>query len=221
MNYFPLKKQREFFEIKPEFLCLMDPGFFDYTIKAEEDDKKLLFDILEKVDWDLIIIAPVGKRLPVVNEAICYEWVNTYKSSYDCVASLNYRLYKNNLAIVGMQNVIIAGLFYFLTVGFQKIYLTGVDMSDFKNLYVDKSNRVYVDSTHSYGTTRYYFDEMTECGVSGFGNILGTYQNMFIEFDQVSRYAKYLNIEVLNLSINSYIDSFEKKDPMDLGFGRI
>lgn len=220
VNYYPLKKEEDFFRIKPEFLCLMDPGFFDYTIKAEEEDKKAFLDIIKKVDWNLRIIAPGGKKLPICNDNIGYEWVNTFKASYKCADMLKYMLYKKNLAIVGMQNVAIAATFYFLTANYNKLYITGVDLSDFKNLYVDENNRVYVDSTHLYGSNRYYYDEMPECGLIGFGNILGAYQNMFIEFEQLSKYAKYLDVEVVNLSIDSYIDVFKKEYPEKLGLGR-
>ena len=213
VNYFPLKKQEVFFDIKPEYLCLMDPGFFDYTIEAEKKDYEAFLDVLNKVKWKLEIIAPAGKRLPIENTYITYEWINTHKISYCSSDMLNFFLYKHNLALPGLQNVTIGGLYYFLTANFKKIYIGGVDMSDFKNLYVDENNRVYVDSTHSYGSTRYYYDEMQECGIVEFAPILGAYQRMFVEFKQLSKYAKYLGIEVVNLSINSYIDVFKKEYP--------
>ena len=91
-------------------------------------------------------------------------------------------------------------------------------MSDFKNLYVDENNRVYVDSNHSYGNARYYFDEMPdEAKLIDFADILRAYQVMFVQFRNTKRYADLLGIEVINLSTGSYIDVFNKIHP-DLFF---
>ena len=91
-------------------------------------------------------------------------------------------------------------------------------MSDFKNIFVDEQNRVYVNSTHSYGTARYYFDEMPEQNLVRFYEILGAYQRGFCGFDCAKRYADEMKVDILNLSIGSYIDSFDKVSPVDFSY---
>ena len=218
VNYFPLKKEKDFFAFKPAFLCLIDPGFFDYIIDAEVEDFRGFIEVLKKVDWKLRIIAPVGKRLKIDNPNITYEWLSLYTASINSSEKIRLFFYNRNMANTGMQNVVIGALFYFLTCQYKKVYLAGVDMSDFKNLYVDENNRVYVDSNHSYGNTRYYFDEMPEeAQLIDFADILSAYQVMFVQFRNTKRYADLLGIEVVNLSTGSYIDVFNKMNP-DLFF---
>ena len=212
VNYYPVKNEF-FFILKPEYLCLIDPAFYDFTIKAEEENFKTLLQNLERVDWKLKIIAPNGKKINVSNPNVSYAWINTNTITYDICCIEKWFLYNKNLANSGMQNVVLAAMYYFLMTNFKKIFICGVDFSDFKSLYVDENNRIYVDSTHSYGTTRYYFDEIPEYGFSELYKLLGAYQKMFLEASKVKQYANYKKIEIINLSQQSYIDSFRKEHP--------
>lgn len=215
VNYFPIKNSL-FKNVKPEYLCLVDPGFFDYTIPAEADDKKKLLEILEQVDWPLTLIVPSGKKLELNNKMISYDYINSNILTNNIFDGLKYYFYKMNVANCGLQNVTVGALYYFISRNFKNVFISGVDLSDFKFLYVDENNRVYVDSTHSYGSTRYYYDEMPECGVSKFSEILGCYQQMFVDYDNAKKYSTYMGVNVFNLSSNSYVDSFKKINKYEL-----
>lgn len=217
VNYFPIYN-KDFFGIKPDYLCLFDPGFFDFIIKSEKDDYYKLIDCLEEVDWKLNIICPAGKRLNLKNSNISYLWINYNVNPFPFINKLVNFFYKKNILSYGFHNVVLGALYYFISCKYDKIYIAGVDMSDFKNIFVDEQNRVYVNSTHSYGTTRYYFDEMPEHNLVHFYEILGAYQRVFLEFDCAKRYADEMKVDILNLSIGSYIDSFDKVSPVDFSY---
>ena len=212
VNYYPVKSKM-FYYLRPEYLCLIDPGFFKYTIEAEKQDFADLISALRMVDWPLTIIAPKWEKLPVKNPHIKYYWVNTYELSSNINKRFAYWLYNHNFANPGMQNVTLGALYFFIMNRCKKIYLAGVDLSDFKFLNVDENNRVYVDSNHSYGVTRYYYDEMKENGVSGFCEILGAYQKMFTDYRLAGKYAEYVGVRIANLSLQSYVDNFKKLSP--------
>ena len=212
VNDYPLKNEN-FFRLKPEYLCMTDPAYYDFTIKAEKENYRKLFQNLERVDWKLKIIAPNGQKLNIKNPNVSYAWINTNVISKDIYLTEKWSLYNRNLANPGRQNVVLSALYYSLMTNHKKIYVCGVDFSDFKSIYVDEDNRIYVDSTHSYGTTRYYFDEMPEYGFTEFHTLLEAYRRMFLQASKVREYADYKGIEIINLSLQSYIDSFRKDNP--------
>lgn len=212
VNYYPAK-EKEFWRIKPDFLCLIDPAFFDYVVESKIEDYNKLLRVLESVDWNLKIIAPYGKKMNVKNDNISYVWVNTNQPVKDIFCWEKWWLFNNNMANPGMQNVILGALYFFLASNSKKIYVTGVDFSEFKYLYVDEDNRVYVDTIHSYGSQRHYFDELPIKGFTEFHVILEAYRKMFFEAYKIRQYADYKDIEIINLSVQSYIDSFRKESP--------
>ena len=217
VNYFPIYNE-DFFIIKPDFLCLFDPVFFDFIVEHNKEDNLKLLDCLEKVDWKLIILCPAGKRLHLKNNNISYSWINYNINPFPFVNKLVSFFYKKNILSYGCYNVVLGALYYFISCKYDNIYIAGVDMSDFKNLYVDNNNRVYVNTTHSYGSTRYYFDEMPEHNVFCFCEILSSYQKVFVSFDCAKKYADRMKVNVRNLSIDSYIDSFDKISPLDFSY---
>jgi len=193
---------------------LMDPAYFEFSVDAFKDNFKKLISVLEQVRWNLTIICPLGKKLPIQNGSIGYRWINERVLSENVFPRIKHWAYDRNYANTGAQNVVLGALYFFVASNYKKIYVAGVDFSDFKNLYVDEDNRIYVDSTHSYGSDRYYFDEMPEYGVKSFQQILRAYQKMFEQSEEVRQYADYKGIEVVNLSVLSYIDAFPKEKPI-------
>jgi len=72
---------------------------------------------------------------------------------------------------------------------------------------VDDQNRVYIDKIHNYGSERCY---STLFNKGEFYKLLKLYQIMFEQFSYLKKYADRQQVEIINLSINSYVDVFEK-----------
>ena len=68
VNYFPLKDEN-FFIIKPKYLCILDPVFFEKSTDSTDEKKIQLINLLEKVDWTLKIITLQNQELLLKNEA--------------------------------------------------------------------------------------------------------------------------------------------------------
>ena len=77
VNYFPSNDER-FWVLKPKYLCLMDPSFFSGTASVNAKQNIKLFETLGKVDWELTIVTSKGRRLPVSNSYIKYEWITPF-----------------------------------------------------------------------------------------------------------------------------------------------
>lgn len=210
VNFFPVSNP-SFFIIKPKYLFLLDGAFF--TKKEEMEDVQLydnvnrLKTILEKVDWDLVVVTHQRYNMKIMNKNIRFEKLSNYSLCGDVLNKFVDLLYRNNLVNVGGSNVIIGALFYFINkIRNHNIYLAGVDMSEFKHLVVDKENNVFVDAIHNYGANR----KKVKVKPGGLYISLGWYQKMFEQFYYLSQYATRRNVAVYNLSTNSYLDSFAK-----------
>ena len=200
VNFFPTKNEI-FWELKPKYFVLFDPGF--YTQGAPE-----LFECLKKVDWPMQLIGMQDGKLPVDNPNITFVPVNT--SILFCKYMNRYMdfLYKKNLLNVGQQNVVIGAGFYFVCKRVKHLYYAGIDMSEFKQLFVDEKCEIYTDYIHNYGMERNY---VTGVKKGGFCDLLLMYQHMFEQFYYLARFAERQGVKVTNLSMNSYVDVFEKK----------
>lgn len=210
VNFYPLKHKEDFFHLKPKYICLLDSEFYDIKIESLAETIRELYAVLNEISWDITVIAPKGRKMPINNPHLSYVWLSTYIPIYNSSRNVRNLLYRHNLAVTGAQNVIIGALNFFISCRCKTIYFAGVDMSEFKNIYVDDANRKYVDTTHSYGTERRYYDENRTTNWTDLAHILSAYCKMFLEFRHTSCYAHDMNVDVYNLSLDSYVDSFDK-----------
>ena len=213
VNFFPANN-KVFFEVRPQYLFLMDQDFFKYTDNhpgSNEGSLRFgkLYDNLKKVDWNLEIIVPQGSRLPIHNECIKVTPISKYTCYGDGATRFLDMLYRHDLVLLGAQNVAIAAVFFLLHRTTGTIYLTGVDMTEYKNLIVDENNDAFMVNIHNYGTIKRSTDHVIKKGE--FYKLLGYYQRMFEQFYYLSRYAKRLNRTIINLTLESHIDVFDKK----------
>ncbi len=206
VNYFPVKNEY-FWELKPKYIALLDPFLFYNENPKNPERRKELFDALEKVDWEIHIICFLGNQLPLKNKNIIYEKITTNTINSDYLTRFIDALYKKNFAILGAQNVTIGAGWFFVTKKVRKIYYAGIDMSEFKGVFVDEKNNVYVDAVHSYGIERVSVDYIKK---GEFYKYFASNHKAFQQFYYLSEYAKRQNVKIINLSVNSYVDVFEK-----------
>ena len=206
VNFFPTRNEC-FAVIKPKYLVLLDPGFYGERENLDSQVKEL-YDKLERVSWEMTILCLQNRKLPINNPKITFEKINISVLHSEKMHKFLDALYRRNLLCLGMRNVIIGAGFYFVCKRYKHIYYAGVDMSEFKMLFVDEQNRVYVDAVHNYGKERHY---STIIGKGEFYQLLEMYQGMFKELHFLAEFAERSGVQVTNLSVNSYIDVFEKK----------
>ena len=213
VNFFP-SKNKDFFKVKPDYLFLLDPAFFNYSeMHCQTDQESLqikeLYDVLKKVDWNLEVVVRQGAKLPIKNDCLKVTAISKYSYSGEGATPFLDFLYRHDLLIPGAQNVSIAAVFFLLNRTAGTIYLSGVDMSEFKCLVVDENNEVFVETVHNYGTSRIPTQGLIKKGE--LYRLLGLYQLMFEQFYYLSRYARRLKRTVINLAPESCLDVFDKK----------
>lgn len=211
VNYFASKNEL-FFKIQPKYYCLIDPLFFNNTNNDSEINQ--LIDVLNKVDWEMTLVCLQYQTLPTLQNPyikILHINSNQYHGNW-----VRYKLYSQNKANFGLQNVVLGAIYFCLTSGIKELYLSGVDNDWHRELIVDESNDVYREYQHFYGLKRVNLTATGELNKGEFYKYIGYYYITMKQYYYASLYAHHLNASVYNLTMTSYIDVFDKNDPYHL-----
>lgn len=201
-------ENEQFFALKPRYYCAIDPDIYSDKPLDSEGNKKL-YSELEKVDWKMTFICHRHQRLPINNNNIKYAYLPATQCK-DLPPS--YFFYEHSIAALGFQNVINACLYYFITAKAKEILLIGIETDWHKELMVDINNIVYRKKMHFYGE---HLENVTESGIIGKGELYRYFEYYAYTlkcFYLASRYADEMKTEVINLTVDSYVDCFNKMD---------
>lgn len=214
-------RSEHFEKIKPEYYLFMDPAFWEKT--ASQNVKKMvdtLCGILnEKVKWRMKILMPTQAKAwnmftPLVqinsNIEICYFNITRVSS----LEPLKYIFYKNNLAMPHSQNVLVAGIFLALNLGYKRNYILGADHSWHENIYVDDDNNLYCKEPHCYENKKSeyvsFYKDSAETDKFKLHELFAALSRKFEGYILLEDYSKQLGSKVYNASNKSYIDAFER-----------
>ncbi len=210
VNYYALNEEM-LNRIKPRYYCIIDPEFYD---EPRPDRAKKLFEILNCVDWDMSVITLSNQKASFSNPHIDVIRLNTnYCEFRDSIKW--FKRYKRNTAVCGYQNVITAALFYLICADCPSVLLTGVESDMHRELRVDITNDVYRDCEHFYGKETL---NVTKNGQIGKGQLYRYFYFYYVTLQQyhiMSRFASIYGVRVKNICTKSFIDVFEKEEPVN------
>lgn len=214
VNFMPLSYF--FQELKPEFLMLVDPIFWQKNISAELESKIIkLNDALRCVDWNLKIVMPIKAKVTnhvfevaANNKNIEMIFINSDVSKSDILQKRLFEYAANRSAPV-FQSVSIAAIYFAINSGFKNIYLFGCDHDWIKNMIVDDNNRLCHRDTH------FYEENETTKFLPINSSLLEEFRaqySLHFAYNELKEYAKFMNSDVFNATPNSLLDSFERVD---------
>lgn len=213
MNYFALDDL--FIKLKPTYYCFADPMFYKKTLRFEE--VMSLFKIInETVAWPMTIYIPSSKYRAFKS---FYKFENSFLTIVP-VNNLPYRgpenlrnyFYSKGLAQPQSFTVANFAIYIGLMLGYNKIELYGVDHTFFEGLAVDENNQVCNIEKHFYGKSdnlRPIININTGLNWS-IANYTFNISHMFKSHDYLNSLASYMNIQVINHTCNSLIDSYPR-----------
>lgn len=196
-------EQEKIRSFSPVFHILIDPNFFN-----NESDIARTQAMLEKVSWKMTIIVPdifYEKSISLYskNSNISIKYMPSRAASEISDQQAAFQLCDRGLASAGCMNVSVMAIFLAIILGYQKIYITGLDMT-LNNFSCDETCIVYNDQNH------FYDDEKNK---KHYLNLMRIYFCLYTAYKQyyfISDYAKYKNIKIINLSLASLLDAFPK-----------
>lgn len=211
VNLFPIKNEL-FWSIKPRYFCAIDNCFFDFNGTRANDVKELKSVINERIDWQMIFIHYQNQQLGIENSHILERYINRNYYPY-LNKGFSNRAFNNNYMSYSMINVAIAALYSGILMGYKKIHIYGIDMTFFKDFFVDENNHVIVYEKHFYGDKIVDYTELyEEIREKGILRVFETNSEAFRGFKQIRYYADLNNCKIINHTPGSYVDAFERKE---------
>lgn len=209
-----------FSKIKPDYYIFADPTYWS---PAASDRFKTLFahyqQQLRAITWPMVIFMPMAARnwnyfhdLPDHNPHLQFCYYNT--TEVNCPRALRFWLYRHNLAIPPMQNVMVAGIFVCLNMGFKKSYLLGGDHSWHESLHVDGQNKLFITNSRfqdkAESNKSPFFEDPGESEPYNMHKLFHAFSRMYLGYMELEVYAASIGAKIFNASKRSYIDAFER-----------
>ncbi len=202
----------EFFEaLKPNYHVLADPNIFKLDSKNEDDLKKVhLFEKAKDINPDIKFFIPYKWQsfAQLFNDLDFYYFYNN--QIFTPRIKHSYVLHRNTPIF---QNVIIYAINIALYMGFEKIYLLGVDMTGFLEFF--EYNKVNNQWGHIYNISE---DEVNKHKKHRIKNkydnefYLKAYGKTFEHFKLIRNIASDKNVKLINASGYGALDVIPRVD---------
>ena len=211
INFMLLHSEKEVFELKPKYIVLFDPIFYTEGLKGDIidfDAKKVIKDILERIDWDCYIVTTIFADFEVKNKHIDYIRLNfIFKGYHDCL----YPFFKRNWINMGFHNVIQGALFFAITFGYKKIAMLGCPYKHLKfhmemdGLHIEEHMHYYDKEPYMVFIPNEELERKKPCFTMNLYK--RAYESSKILWG-IKRYALKEKAEIINYSEDSEIDVF-------------
>lgn len=203
-----------FIKIKPSSYIIADPA---YITRLDLEENIKTWNILNNVTWEMTLFVPyyMNKKVQNLlhNEAVKISYYHS--ASYFGWRKFSFFLYNKNLAMPSAVNVLIPSIYVGIQQGYSKIRLYGSDHSWLEQLRVNSANQVCVRQLHYYDNEELlklepWYDEIGK--LFSMNRILARFSEIFRQYEILDMYAKYQNVQIVNMCPNSYIDAFTKNE---------
>ena len=232
VNYFA--RTSEYKRVKPHFYVITSPEYFLKEQKEEYANERIitLKTIFKETFWPMVLIIPLlAKRNNhwrsqlINNEMIKIHYMNT--TPVEGFDSISFQLISKQFGMPRPHNVLIPCILHAINFDFKNIYLVGADHSWLAEIFVSKSNEVFLSQKH-------YYDDQTKKqnhsvnkpipkpmyqGISNhkrkLHEVLEKFSVSFKSYWILNAFAKHKNVKIWNCTENSFIDAFEKMSIKD------
>lgn len=209
-----------FEHIKPTYYFFADSAYIEEKnlsnrfITLQENIQSAF---LKKVSWELTIFIPNKSQnkdkwnnLSQQNNYIHIKFINT--NTIEGFSPLIHYLFRKNMGMPRVQNVLIGAIFISLNLGYKNIYLLGADHSLHEGLMVDENSNLCIQTKHfdKISNKQLYFKDFTETKIFKIHEFFLAWSRTFEGYHILKSYAVSLQSNIFNLTTNSYIDAFPK-----------
>ena len=219
VKFFP--ETNYFQKLKPRYYVNSDPVSWldDVNRETKKRYKGLFANIATGTEWNMVLFRPYrAKKFSSWKEEIKtnknIEVVYFNDTPVEGFKSFSQLLFRLNLGMPRPHNVLIPSIMLAINMGYQEIYLLGVDHSWLSEISVDKNNRVMVNQKHFYDGKEAQPKPMYNLGrgerrlFEVLTNFVYTFKGYFI----INEYAEKRRVKIYNGTPDSFIDAFEKID---------
>jgi len=207
----------EYTMLRPKQYVLLDTVFSTKNNTTEKikirDD--VLNALLKETHWNINLFFPSNTDMKLELEAMFKKNKHIHlhyfnMTTVDGLDSVSFFCYEKGYGMPFAGNVLVASLWLAINMGYKEIILAGSDMSMHNMAHVDASNRLCL------GDVYYYKNSTSEIDCAVIDQRVDAYffkiAKTFEAFGILKRYANHNRVNILNSSMKSYLDDFEKID---------
>lgn len=201
--------------LKPEVYLLIDPVFFKQDWYTYEIAISTLLSISKKTDWELLLIVPrKWKKSESLKQLAKNENISIgYIRNVPIVGRFNFVtniFFKLEISTPVLQNVLIGAIFFGINRKYKEINLFGTDHTWLNDLSVDKNNEVYLKDDHFDDVRTIKLVHVDKSPKKAYF-FINQIQIMLREYSVLQSYAQLMGVRIINYTVNSHIESFQKK----------
>lgn len=209
-----------FYQLKPSTYVIVDPVFWRSDVnKNFAESNSLLLKNLLNIHWPMVLVCGEGgfdvfqdhlRDNPNVTVHLLQDrWIDLRSKKVN-ISALRFRLMTPNFV-----NVLIAALWHAMINGRKNIHIYGADFSSFKAFEVDQQTNI-VSTEYSHFYTEGLEKQLVEQKYVGMKpkNISTRLNQVTLSFREMyflSRLAYYWNVKIINRSVYSLLDCFQRK----------
>ena len=207
-----------FFKIRPQYHTLADPAFF----RDDNANIKSFYSVLEtKIDWPMTLFIPQSAKNFVYDKIKNNKKINimgyspyNWEPKSNIYQNLKFFLYKKNMILPILANVVIAATACAINVGYKTIELYGVEHSWTKSMFVNNDNVLCLSDTHFYNpkeSAKPWYRIPGSKETFTMAEILSALSLTFKSHEELQKYSQYLgNVKIINKTPNSFIDAYQR-----------
>lgn len=216
MNF--MANDERFYNIMPLYHVISDPMFF--SIRAQVDKVDLFYkNINSRINWEMYLVIPYEFwknrewRKKIYNSKI--KFIPFHGQVPPRNSTIRNWFASKGVCGASYGSVLHHAIYVGILLGFRKILLYGADHTFFDGLCVNEQNQVCRKTTHFYEENvkimplyHYYTGEEKPYTMSFF---LWEYERIFRGHDVLRSLADYMNVEIINKTSGSMIDSYNRE----------
>lgn len=204
-----------YIQLKPKCYVLADPHFFNHP-----EGLNILREINKKTTWPIFLyIVYNSTNKNAIDKIITNKNIKIVPyniTPFIGLKSIKYLMYKLQLSMPVVQNVLVAAIMIGIITNYKRIELYGVEHTWTKYLFVNQNNIVYLENPHFYDKEKVEAKPLTEIQHTQeypFFLILKNYSRMFESYWEIKQFISDCNIDVniINKTKESFIDAFKKE----------
>lgn len=212
-----------FKELKPKHYVLCDPLFFDVNQKDEQFSRIEAFykHLYEDCAWEMDLFIPNNKiksfNVKLAQLGLNNHLIHVYpynKTSMNGENKFYHLLYSKGYGIPRPTTVLIPCLMIGVNMGYKYIGLTGAGHNYHEGIAMSKGNVLQIKVPHFYENKEevvhkpYYKPGSTETYT--ISELFLVLHKMFGSYKYVSKFAVSRGVEIVNYTLDSYIDEIKK-----------
>jgi len=218
--------------LKPKYYLLLDGDFFHFNeaifqdpqqhprVKIKPEFAEWQHQINETwknlftQNWGLTLFIPTAYKNSFMAKKARENGIKTVAFNYTVIKGLKWfrsLAYQLGLGMPQSQNVINAALFLAIKMKPKRVFVTGIDHDFHKNLVLD-NNTLFEEVSHFY-TDKPFRHPLVHADGSGPVKLRQVFLNLHkvhLGYQELNRYAKENNVEVLNITPAGFVDEFPR-----------